>query len=467
MRQAILGGQRVAGERLPASRNLARSLGVSRNVVLMAYDQLQAEGYVEGRVGAGTFVAATLPDRQNTPERDRAIDRQSAAAPRLSNYALRIMQRHVERSGEVEPPRYDFRFGAVAADRHSIRIWRQLLTRHAEQVLTADSPVQGYPPLRRVITEYVRRSRGILCHPEQIIVVNGTQQALDLIARIFLDPGDRVVIEEPHYPGAREVFLAAGAELYPCPVDQDGLMVEQLPDDGARLICTTPSNQFPTGAVLPLVRRLMLLEWARRHQAYLIEDDYDSEFRYEGRPLEAVQALDREGRTLYIGTFSKHLFPALRLGFLIVPDNLIGVFRATKYLADRHSTILHQVVLADFIGEGHFERHLRRMRSANERRRTALLNALRDELGDRVGVMGNNAGVHLVVWLPEFSSAQVDDIVERARRRDVGVYSIMTMFHHPPPRAGLLLGYEALSETEIAEGVRRLADVVKALSPSG
>lgn len=459
LRQAILSGQLAAGERLPASRRLAASLGLSRNVVLMAYDQLQAEGYVEGRVGAGTFVTASLLDpyaeHYPVPEVGPAL------IPRLAGYAQRVMQRHVERPTETDPPRYDFRFGAVAVDRHSVRIWRRLLTRHAERVLTEESPVQGYSPLRRVIVEYLRRSRGILCHPEQIVVVNGTQQALDLIARIFLDPGDRVVIEEPHYPGAREVFLAAGAELHPCPVDEEGLMLDRLPAEGARLICTTPANQFPTGAVLSLARRLALLEWARCQQAYLIEDDYDSEYRYEGRPLEALQALDREGRTLYIGTFSKHLFPALRLGFLIVPDKLVEVFRATKYLADRHSPILHQVVLADFIGEGHFERHLRRMRAANERRRITLVKALQRELGERIRVMGNNAGVHLVIWLPELPLARLTELVDRVRQQDVGVYPITPMFHCPPPQAGLLLGYEALSEAGIIEGVRRLAQLVR------
>lgn len=462
LRQAILGGQRVPGERLPASRELARTLGVSRNVVLLAYDQLRAEGYVEGRVGAGTFVATALPDRPARPSAPDAGDMRTVATPRLSAYARRVMARYRSRPiVDGAPPRYDFRFGAVATDRHSVRIWRQLLNRHAERFLTIDTPVQGHAPLREAIADYLQRNRGMSCSTEQIMVVNGTQQALDLIARVFVDPGDRVVIEEPHYAGAREVMLAAGARLLPVPVDGDGLPTEQLPGTGARLVYITPSHQFPTGAVLPLARRLALLDWARRHGAYVIEDDYDSEFRYAGRPLESLQVLDRDGRTLHIGTFSKNLFPSLRLGFLILPAPLIEPFRATKQLADRHSAMLNQVVLAEFIAAGHFERHLRRMRNANERRRIALLRAIERELGARVEATGNHAGVHLALWLPGVDPARLDDIVRAARAREVGVYSLNPSFHGPVRRTGLLLGYERLAITAIEEGIRRLAGVLR------
>lgn len=459
LRQAILDGDLAPGERLPASRGLAKTLSVSRNVVLLAYDQLCAEGYVEGRVGAGTFVAAALPDRPTAPD---AGGSRMVALPRLSAYARRVMSHYRKRwPVDAAPPHHDFRFGAVAPDRHSLRIWRQLLNRHAERFLTIDTPVQGHVPLREAIADYLQRNRGMHCAPEQIVVVNGTQQALDLIARVFVDPGDRVVIEEPHYAGAREVMLAAGARLLPVPVDGDGLLTEQLPETGARLVYITPSHQFPTGAVLPLARRLALLDWARRHGAYLIEDDYDSEFRYAGRPLESLQVLDRDGRTLHIGTFSKNLFPSLRLGFLIVPTPLILPFRATKQLADRHSAMLNQVVLAEFIAAGHFERHLRRMRAANERRRTALLDVLERELGSRIEVTGNHAGMHLALWLPGVDPGRLDDIIRAARAREVGVYSLNPNFFGPVRRAGLLLGYESLSIAAIEEGIRRLAGVLR------
>ncbi len=462
LRHAILGGELSPGERLPATRNLAVSLGVSRNVVLLAYDQLRAEGYVEGRVGAGTFVAAALPDPLPRQTAGKGIV-QPATPPRLSNYAQRVMARFRGQSRPpVEPaPQDDFRFGAIADDRHSVRIWRRLLTRHADRLLTIDTPVMGFTPLREAIASYLRRNRGILCSVERIAVVNGTQQALDLIARVFIDPGDTVVIEEPHYIGAREVMLAAGARLIPCPVDGEGLNVDRLPPAGARLVYITPSHQFPTGTVLPLARRLALLDWAARCDAYVVEDDYDSEYRYSGRPLEAVQSLDREGRTLYIGTFSKNLFPALRLGYLVLPEALIEPFGATKQLADRHSAMLNQAVLADFIAAGHFERHVRRTRIANEQRRTALLNALERELGDRVEITGSHAGVHLALWLPAVDPRRLDDIIREARVVSVGVYSLNPNFYGQPDRAGLLLGYESLSADAIARAVIRLARVLR------
>lgn len=463
LRQAILQGELTTGSRLPATRTLAADLGISRNVVLLAYDQLSAEGYIESRPGAGTFVARALPDALlHTAKTDSSSAPPVSSQVKLSRYAQRAIDNAARRlhNGGDRRPRYDFRFGDVILDRPGISDWKRLLNRHADRLFLNHNEIKGYPPLREVIADYVYRSRGINCQTEQIIVVNGTQQALDLIAKVFIDPRDRVVIEEPHYAGARQVFLAAGAELNACPVDDEGLLIESLPANGARLVYVTPSHQFPTGAVMPLNRRLALLDWAQRFKAYLIEDDYDSEYRYEGRPVEAVQALDRSGRTIYIGTFSKILFPALRLGFIIVPEPLIEPFVVAKYLADRHTAILNQAVLADFIAEGHFERHLRRMRTQNETRRSALLNALDNYLADRVSVTGTNAGVHLAVWLRDTEPAQVDDLIHRAAAVDVGIYSINPLFYQPPPRAGLLLGYASLNIREINEGIRRLAQVL-------
>ena len=463
LRQAILHGELAPGSRLPATRTVASDIGVSRNVVLLAYDQLRAEGYLQGRVGAGTFVASALPDAMlHTPKTDNPIKPSSISTTTLSRYAQRAMDGKFKRNArDAEPrPRYDFRFGDVALDRSGMSDWKRLLNRHADRLFLNNNEVEGYPPLREVIADYVYRGRGISCRPAQIIVVNGTQQALDLVARVFIDLQDRVVIEEPHYAGARQVFLAAGAELIACPVDHEGLLIEQLPMNGARLAYVTPSHQFPTGAVMPLTRRLALLDWAQRFNAFVIEDDYDSEYRYEGRPVEAVQALDRSGRTIYIGTFSKILFPALRLGFLIVPEPLIEPFVAAKYLADRHTAMLNQAVLADFIAEGHFERHLRRMRTQNETRRSALLNALTEYLGDRVSVTGTNAGVHLALWLQDIKPTMLDDLIERARTVDVGIYSINPLFYQPPARAGLLLGYASLNVADIQEGIRRFARIV-------
>ena len=467
LRQAILLGELPPGSRLPATRTVAQEMQVSRNVVLLAYDQLRAEGYIEGRTGSGTFVASPLPEvLLGTAITNDVAPTTNLPPPRLSAYIKQALAQGVNaKSDNILPrPRYDFRFGQAVLDRYGVSEWKRLLNRHADRFFGHLLDAEGYGPLRDAITNYVYRARGISCKAEQVIVVNGTQQALDLVARVFLDIGDHVVIEEPHYAGAREVFLAAGAQLITCAVDEDGLDIARLPKQkqNVRLVYVTPSHQFPTGAVMPLKRRLALLDWAQRSDAYVVEDDYDSEYRYEGRPVEAVQALDSEGRTIYIGTFSKILFPALRLGYLIVPQRLAAPFAAAKYLADRHSPMLNQAVLADFIIEGYFERHLRRMRIANETRRAVLLEVLADSLGDRAVVTGTNAGIHLAVWMPEMQPEQIDDLIISARQQDVGIYSINPLFYQPPAKAGLLLGYASLKVEEIREGVKRLAAVVKA-----
>ncbi len=464
LRRAILDGELQAGRRLPSSRELAGELGLSRNVVVVAYEQLLAEGYVEGRVGAGTFVAAPLPEV--SPTRDPRPAARTRKPPRLTAFAERAV---AERPLDVSPartpaPRYDFRYGGVDPDARSLEIWRRLLLRRAGELRSGYGPSAGHPELRRQIADYVRQSRGVRCGLGQILVVNGSQQALDLAIRLLVAPRQRVLIEEPHYQGARKAFLAAGAELVPGRVDDEGLDVEALPPgaERARLVYVTPSHQFPTGAVMSLKRRLALLDWADRHDAYILEDDYDSEFRYEGRPVEAVQGLDRHGRTIYAGTLSKVLSPALRLGYLVVPEELAEAFAAVKWLSDRHTPTLEQAAVADFMAEGHFERHLRRLRTRNARRRAALLEAIEEHLGDRVRVTGTNAGVHLLVWLHDIAPEDLGDLIERAAGDGVGVYSCVPYFLAPPAEAGLLLGYATLSSGEIREGIRRLWRTVKA-----
>jgi GntR family transcriptional regulator/MocR family aminotransferase len=303
----------------------------------------------------------------------------------------------------------------------------------------------------------------VMCEADQVLVVNGSQQALDLVARVLLDPGDPVVLEEPHYLGAWWAFHVAGARLIPARVDDEGLDVATLAPSAARarLAYVTPSHQFPTGVVMSLTRRLALLEWARAHEAWVVEDDYDSEYRYEGRPIEAVQGLDRAGRVIYIGTLSKVLFPALRLGYLVLPPALVDACRAAKWVMDRHSPTLEQEVLADFIADGHFERHLRRSRTRYATRRAAVLAALAEHLGERVEVVGANAGVHLLVWLSDVAPRALPRVVEAARREGVGVYPIAPYYFRPPRRAGLILGYAALDERRIREGIARLARVVR------
>ena len=474
LRSAILAAHLAPGERLPATRTLARELGVSRNTVLLAYDHLLAEGYAVGQAGSGTYVATALPDAVLAtahPPRE-VVCAPSLATPRLSAYGQHVAEHTPEpppgQGAHLHPVRYDFRYGLPAVEEFPHDIWRRLLARRARGASLRSlryGPAAGYEPLREAIADYLRRARAVVCEPEQIIVVNGSQQALDLTARVLLDPGDRVVMEEPQYQGARQVFQAASAQLLTAPVDAEGLDVTALPETAAeaRLAYVTPSHQFPTGAIMSLTRRLALLAWAEQTDAYVLEDDYDSEYRYEGHPVEAVQGLDRSGRVIYIGTFSKVLFPALRLGYLVLPEPLVQPFVAAKWLTDRHTSTLEQEMLTDFIREGHFERHLRRARTRNAARRAVLLEALETYLGNRVEVSGANAGMHLLVWLHGVQAGRVDALIERAARVGIGIYSVTPYYLQPPPRAGLLLGYGSMTEDEIRAGIRALATILEAV----
>lgn len=469
LRTMILGGEFGKGSRLPATRALANDLGVSRNIVLLAYRHLLAEGYVGGRAGSGTYVASELPDAiLHAPPggpRRAAV----SATPRLSAFGRRLADpppRPASRRGRAAI-RYDFRYGLPVTDGFPLARWRKLVTAQA-RLTTPDSlgygPPEGHAPLREAIAGYLRRSRGVHCVPDQIVVVNGSQQALDLAARILLDPGDQAVIEEPHYPGAREAFLGAGARLIPVAVDDEGLDIARLGRSArsARLVSVTPSHQFPTGAVMSLARRLALLRWADATGAYVVEDDYESEYRYARRPVEAIQGLDRRGRVIYIGTFSKVLFPALRLGYMVLPEVLVAPVRAAKWCADRHTASFGQELLAQFIREGHFERHVRRARVMLAGRRAALLDAIRTHLGARVDVSGTDAGLHLLLWIRGMQAGRpLEALITRAAHAGVGIYPAAPYYLAPPRRAGLVLGYAGLNELAIRAGIERLATVFR------
>jgi GntR family transcriptional regulator/MocR family aminotransferase len=465
IRRAILDGRFAPGSRLPSTRALAADLDLSRNVVTQAFAQLAAEGYAEGRGGAGTFVPETLPD----PRLQARARRTSAAVavPRLSAHARRVVAL-APLPAIGRPPRdgllYDFRYGVPAVAEFPQQAWARLVQRRTRAMSIATlryGRALGWLPLRRAIAAYVTRTRGLAATFEQVMIVNGSQQALDLVARLLIDPGDRVAIEEPSYVSARQVFLAAGADLVPVPVDAGGLDVSRLPRTmPVRLAYVTPSHQFPLGGVLSLDRRLELLKWADDSGAIVVEDDYDSEFWYDGHPVEAVQGLDSAGRVIYIGTFSKVLFPSLRLGYLIVPPSLLGPLAAIKFLSDRHTPTFEQEVLAGFIADGHFERHVRRARARNAARRAAMLEAFAETLGDRVEVVGANAGIHMVVWLREVSAGRVDDLIATAAERGIGIYSVAPYYANPPHTGGLVLGYAGLTEREIHEGIRLLAPLI-------
>jgi GntR family transcriptional regulator / MocR family aminotransferase len=477
IRDDILNRTLAPVERVPPTRTLAAHLRVSRNTVVRAYEQLLAEGYLEARIGAaGTVVASTLPqDRFGSSASKASASRQTprAAEARLAVAGARILagaRASSESLGlpaltwELTPPRipYDFRPGRAAFADVPYARWCRLLGARARRARLRDldyGPPQGRLELREAIANRLRRLRGINARPDRVVIVNGTQQALDLICRVLLDPGDRVLIEEPHYTGARSAFISAGAELVQATVDDQGIQVPTATASRrkVRLAYVTPSHQFPTGVVMPVARRLELLNWASHHDAFVVEDDYDSEYRYDGPPLQALAGLDREGRVIYVGTFSKILFPALRLGYLVLPESLVEPIAAAKAVGDTGTSALEQLALADFISEGHFDRHLRRTNISNAARRNALVDAVRKEFGTRAEVCGANSGLHLLVWLKGKRGGRIDDVFHKALAAGVGLYPVDPFYLRPPPRTGVVLGYAPLRERDIREGIRRLA----------
>jgi len=473
LRGQILGGRLAAATRIPATRDLALELGVSRNVAIMAYRQLLDEGYLTARKGAGTFVARELPRHLTTvAARHRPAPTRMPAPVHLSAYARRVREVSHGVQFTWAPRRdvlpYDFRYGAPSFTDFPHETWCRVMARRARRVTLRDldyGTPEGLPALREAIADYAGRARAIACTPDQIIVVNGSQQALDLAARALVDAGDVVLMEEPHYRGARTVMRAAGAKIETIAVDDHGLRTDELAGrrTPSRLAIVTPSHQFPTGAVMPLGRRLELLSWARRSEACIFEDDYDSEYRYSGRPIEALAALDDSGCVLYAATFSKVMFPSLRLGYMILPERLIEPIRSVKALMDTGGPNLAQAALVDFIREGHFERHLHRTRMRNASRRAAILDAIERYLGGRAQVSGINAGLHLMLWLRDLPASRSRELRMRAARAGVGVYSVDPFYLNPPKHLGLLLGYASMREKQIAEGIRRFAAVVNSL----
>jgi GntR family transcriptional regulator / MocR family aminotransferase len=462
LKSSIHSGRLDAGARLPSSRNLAVDLGISRNTVLQAYEQLQAEGYVTSFSRAITCVAAQVPNagkfKSSTQKADVAED--------LSKSSKRLLQSLQATTTSIgKSLRYDFRYGRPAIRDFPREVWNRLLAARARamtpEAFSYASPA-GYEPLREALSDYLRRARGLACDPSQILIINGSQQGFDLAARVLLNPGDGVLVEEPSYPGATLAYEVAGAKLCRLPVDHDGVMTNGLGSiqKDIRIASVAPCHQFPTGVVLSMERRLELLAWAARNKAWIVDDDYISEYRYEGRPLEAMQALDQDGRVIYIGTFSKTIFPSLRVAYLVLPPALVKPFTAMKFATDRFSNVLAQQALTDFMTSGQFERHLRRSSTRNAARRRVLVDSLNQAFGNRIEVSGREAGVHVMVWLHDISPMNIDELTSRAANIGVGIYSVAPYFEKLPKRAGLLFGYTAMTETEIRHGIRKLATVL-------
>jgi GntR family transcriptional regulator/MocR family aminotransferase len=467
-RAAILRHQLSSGARLPSTRTLARELGISRYTVVEAFQQLLTEGYIEGQAGSGTYVTRTIPEELLHPLRPHSaaspppehgpLSQRSVVQGKLG-WHLIYARRAQHRSGLA------FQVGLPALDAFPETFWGQLVARHARlstSLFRAYQDPAGYRPLREAIAAYLGMARGVTCTAEQVIVVSGAQQGIGLSAQVLLNPGDAAWVEEPGYFGTKGALLGAGAHLVPVPVDAEGLDVAtgKTRCPTARLACVTPSHQFPLGMTMSLPRRLALLAWAHEAGAWILEDDYDSEYRYVGKPLTALQGLDRSGRVIYVGTFSKVLFPALRVGYVVVPPDLVEAFLAARLFLDMHSPWLEQAVLAEFMAAGHFARHVRRMRTLYAERQEALVEAARP-LAGTLDVEPAETGMHLLGWLPEGSDDQ--EVARLLERQQVFARPLSNFFLEAPTRHALLLGYAAVPIPAIQEGVRRLTTALAAV----
>ncbi len=461
LRAAIVGGRVTPGTRLPSTRALAEALGVSRSTITSSFAQLHSEGYLQATTGSGTYVCNDLPD-ESAAAHLRRTPRPDGASIRLSTYGALLSE-----AGPLEPPRVagtiDFRDGRPAFDRFPFDEWRRCIAAAARREgawLDYRPDPAGHPPLREAIAEYLGRARAVGCSADDVVIVSGSQQAIDITARVLIEPGDVVALEEPGYLGAQRTFAANGADLRAIPVDGDGIRVDLLATNaaGARLVYVTPSHQFPLGVVLSSERRRQLLAWAEDAGAVIVEDDYDSAYRYEGRPIPALFGLDRSERVVYVGTFSKTMFPALRVGYVVVPAALREVVLAAKAFSDRQSPILEQRALATFMADGGFERHLRRMRILYRARRAALLAALRYYIGNDVEVLGDRAGMHLVARLPVGDSRAF-----AARALAAGVALMSTEAHHlhASVPGEFIFGFAEHDETTMDDGIARLGRLLR------
>jgi GntR family transcriptional regulator/MocR family aminotransferase len=460
LKRAILHGQLKPGAALPATRVLAAELGLSRNTVLTAYETLCAEQLAVARVGSGTFVAtsAVLGDR---PSIKAQVPAQTRYAARLRGLPALTLRRVAHRL------RYDLHYGEPLVDPPLLTAWRRELSQAAGATDWGYPPSIGLRVLRQAISEYLARRRGVVCDADDVVVVSGTQQAVSLLARVLIDEGSVVAIEDPGYELASRALQAHGARLLPVKVDAEGLRVEVLPrGSGVRMVLVTPSHQFPSGAVMSLARRTALLEYAAQRGCWVIEDDYDGEFRYQGRPIAALAGMDVDGNVIYCGTFAKTLFPSFRLGYLAVPRGSASVLAHGKWLCDLGSSMLLQQTLAGLMATGEYDRHIRRMQKRYRLRRQVLLDAFKQKLGADVDVKGDAAGLHVVAWLPRLPVERMPSLIAECARRGVGMYSIAAHAAGTFSQAGLLVGYGLTDPDAIKRGIALVSGAYRAVAGS-
>ena len=468
-RHAIVEGRLRPGQRLPSTRNLAKELNLSRMPVQGAYEQLHTEGYFETFVGAGTCVAKAIPDdasmHRPAPIRDARSPMSRHEAPRRVSRRAGLL---CEQSQTWLMNLGAFRVGLPALEHFPAALWSRLMKRHL-RLPPGDSMAYGYSmgylPFREAIAEYLGVARGVRCDASQVLITSGSQEGLSLCAQVLLDAGDRVWMEEPGYPGARQALTAAGAHLVPVPVDEEGLNTgnDGQRGPGARVAYVTPSHQFPLGVTLSAPRRMSLLNWAVRKGAWIIEDDNDSEYRFGVPPIASLQGLDSDSRVIYVGTFSKLMFPAMRLGYLVLPKDLVATFCEIRGAGDAFSSTLYQLVMNDFIREGHLARHIRKMRVLYRERRRTLIEAIQRYLGDQLEVIGAEAGLQLTALLrPGVNDLEV---TRRATLKGISVRPLSACYLNPPARGGVILGYGNVDTDAIQAGVLKLAETLQEIEP--
>ncbi len=455
LRTAIVSGRLRAGAQLPPTRKLASELGVSRNTVVAAYDLLLSEGYVSGKGGSGNFVTDVAGLH---PERNKV------AAPILSSLIAPFGRRPPSTAQRPLPEKikFDFRFGHPDVKHFPHHIWQRLSARALRQAVRkgeAAGPPEGLDVLREAITHHVSFTRAVACRPDDVVVTNGSQQAFTLLAQLLVRPGKTMVaVENPGYRPARQAFAAAGAKVKPVPVDEEGIVVAKLPKD-ANIIYVTPTHQSPLGATMSASRRIQLLAFARENSAVIIEDDYDSEFRFGDRPHDALQTLDKSGLVFYVGTFTKSLLPSLRVGFVVSPSWATEALIAAKRLADGQCAVILHATLADFILEGHLARYVRKMRNVYGIRNDATNRALVKYLPNLLEPVPASAGIHCAAQFRQY--ADIDDVMQRAVTAGIAIEDIDRFWIGTPRRSGLAFGFGAMDEVRIAEGVALLAKILK------